>query len=321
MLMTLLTLAAGIALLGAGGNFLVDGSASVARRAGVSPLFIGLTLMGLGTSAPELATSLTAASRGSEGIALGNIIGSNIANVLLVGGATALLFGALGVTRAQLLRDGGFGVFVAALLLVALNTTGLVPVWGVAFLTLICLYLYVCLKQERVAPVAVSAPGEGNEAQGASADGGPGAALSGLLALGGLIAILVGARFTVDAAVDIARAFNLSEASVGLTIVAVGTSLPEIAASFIAAIRGMAAMAVGNILGSNIFNILLIGGTIAFAANGETPPDIARIDAPTALGAAILLVVVAMPKSRIGSVAGGVMVAAYALYLASLAWR
>lgn len=320
---TLLMLAAGIGLLGAGGHYLVEGAASLARRFSVSPLFIGIALVGFGTSAPELATSLTALSQGSEGIALGNIVGSNIANILLVAGATGLLFGAMTIARSQLLRDGGFGVIAAGLMVLALSTTGLVAPWGVAFLALMTAYLFICFKQERVAPAgaAVAAGGDG----GATAPEEHGAysnmAIASFAALGGLIAVLAGARFTTEAAIAISGYLGWSETVVGLTIVAVGTSLPEIAASFAAAFRGMASMALGNILGSNIFNMLLIGGAVAFASTGDPPREIVQLDAPVALGAAVLLMVAVYPRSRLGAVAGAFLLAGYALYIALMPMR
>ncbi len=327
MIEMLILLAAGVALLGAGGHYLVEGAASTARRFSVSPLFIGIALVGLGTSAPELATSLTALSQGSEGIALGNIVGSNIANILLVGGATGLFFGALTIARSQLLRDGGFGVIAAGLMVLALSTTGLVAPWGVAFLLLISAYLFICFKQERVAPVgaAMASGGGGPVAGGAPPVEDHGGYSSLMVAsfatLGGLIAVLAGARFTTEAAIAISDYLGWSETVVGLTIVAVGTSLPEIAASFAAAFRGMASMALGNILGSNIFNMLLIGGAIAFASSGDAPRDIVQLDAPVALGAAILLLLVVYPRSRLGAFTGAFLLAGYALYIALMPIR
>lgn len=321
MLVTVIMLLGGIGLLAGGGHFLVEGAASLARRFSVSPLFIGIALVGFGTSAPELATSLTALAQGSEGIALGNIVGSNIANILLVAGATGLLFGALTIARSQLLRDGGFGVLAAGLFALALSTTGLVAPWGVLFLLLICGYLFICFKQERVALAGghqeLDAPG----AEPGSDSLFAGAGIAALATLGGLFAVLIGARLTTDAAIAIAAYLGWSETVVGLTIVAVGTSLPEIAASFVAAFRGMASMALGNILGSNIFNILMIGGAVAFLSTEEAPESIVRLDAPIALGAAVVLMLAVYPRARLGSIAGAVLLAGYVAYIALMPMR
>lgn len=322
MLITLLMLAGGIGLLALGGNYLVDGAAALAKRMGLSPLFIGLTFVGLGTSVPELATSIAAVAEGSDGIALGNIVGSNIANIMLVAGATALLFGALPISRTQLVRDGGFGILAALLFVIALNTTQLVAPWGVLFFLLLFAYLIYTFQAEK----AVYKAERGADNQTTHAAAAPESVTSPTwvyiaLAVGGIIAVIVGAELTVKAAINIASALGVSDTVIGLTVVAVGTSLPEIVASFIAAARGMAAMALGNILGSNIFNLVLIGGTMAFVSSHHAPVALSQIDGPVALGAAIALFVLAYPKSRIGSVAGAALLAAYVTYISSLLIR
>ncbi len=319
-MLTILALCAGVGLLAVGGHYLVEGAASLAKRLHVSPLFIGIALVGFGTSAPEMATSLTAIDKGSQDLALGNIIGSNIANILLVAGATGLFFGALTISRSQLIRDGGFGVAAAALLVFALNTTGLMAAWGVAFLMLIMGYLTVCFRQERLA-LAGGGAGAASPPDPQDVDGTLGPTIAVVATLMGLLAILIGARLTIEAAISIADYMGWSETIVGLTIVAVGTSLPEIAASFAAAFRGMTGMALGNILGSNIFNILLIGGAIAFASSGEASGEIARLDAPIALAAGVLLMLAVYPRARLGAVAGAMLLGGYALYIALLPVR
>lgn len=310
-----LGIAAGLVVLVLGAEFLVRSSVALARRLGVSPLLIGLTLVGFGTSSPELVASLTAALKGSSGIAVGNVVGSNICNVFLILGASALI-APLAITRAAFLRDGPVLVGVS-LLLLGVCLLGEVARWvGATLVALLGIYVVWCYRAERQDPEAAKAH-EG-EANAASAAPSASVALSIAGAGGGLVLLVVGAWLLVGGAMTLARTFGVSETIIGLTIVAVGTSLPELATSVIAAARGQADVAFGNIIGSNIYNILGILGAVAVVQPLAIPPEIVAFDIWVMLASSALLVIFALTGWRIVRWEGAALLAAYGLYIAWL---
>ncbi|WP_448581740.1 calcium/sodium antiporter [Thermaurantiacus sp.] len=333
MLLTLLSLAGGLVLLVVGGELLVRGSVRIAERLGVSPLLIGLTLVGFGTSTPELVTSIEAARIGAPGIAIGNIAGSNIANVLLILGFSALLF-PLAVSSAALKRDGTLVIIVSLLFVLAGFTVGLTRGVGLAFVIGLISYMAYAYRQERnvarVAEAGHTAAFEKREAteqvdpalqpRATSAPGLLGWLLPAAMALGGLATIIFGGRMLVEAAVALARSLGMSESVIGLTIVAVGTSLPEFVTSIVAAIRRQTAIAVGNVLGSNLYNILGIGGLTGLIAPTAFPAEMLGIDMAVMVGAAILLFLSALDR-KVGRLEGGLMLAGYISYTAWLVMR
>ena len=252
-------IAGGLLLLLIGGEILVRGSVGVARRLGMSELMIGLTLVGFGTSMPEMVTSLQALSDGAVGISVGTVIGSNVANLLLVIGAGALITPI--VTHPQALaRDGLFMAAVTALFAVILWIDGFSRLVGVLFLVVLVAYLIVSvvLDRRKGSPVAVVHSGEAELVETHEP-----LLLSLALTLGGIAGVILGARFLVAGASDLARAVGISETVIGLSIVAIGTSLPELVTTIVSAARGKADVALGNVIGSNIFNILGIMGMSA----------------------------------------------------------
>ncbi|ETX29541.1 calcium/sodium antiporter [Roseivivax isoporae] len=294
-----------VALLG-GGELLVTGAVATARRLSVPPMIIGLTLVGFGTSAPELVTSLRAAFAGSPGIALGNVVGSNIANILLILGLAALLR-PLAVDRTALIRDGRWvaGAALACAALVFWPVIGRGA--GAALVAGLALFLFLTLRSE------------GGGATATEEAGTPAPLWNGLVrAAAGLVLTVVGAFALVDGASGLARSAGISEAVIGLTLVAVGTSLPELVTSLLAARRGHGDVALGNILGSNVFNILGILGLTALARPLPVDPQIAGFDIYAMLGATVLLLVFAATGRRVTRVEGGVLLAVYAGYLAIL---
>ncbi|MFN0264893.1 calcium/sodium antiporter [Tepidamorphus sp. 3E244] len=306
--MTILLLAAGLLLLLAGGEALVRGAVSLAVRLNVSPLVIGLTLVGFGTSMPELFTSVQAALAGSPAIAVGNIVGSNIANVLLILGIATLLM-PIAVERRALMRDGAL-LIGATLLFAALCFSGsLGRGAGIALLAGLVLYLGILWHQERGTPA--QAP-----QQAAPSTTSPLAAL--LIAAAGLAMIVFGARFLIDGAVMLARAYDISEAVIGLTVVAIGTSLPELATSIVAALRRQPDVAFGNIIGSNIFNLLGIGGVTALIHPLEIPDAMRSVDIPVMVLVTLALLVVAWTGLRIVRVEGALLLAGFAAHQALL---
>lgn len=301
--MNLILVAFGLVALLAGGDLLVRGAVGVARRFGVSPLVIGLTLVGFGTSAPELVTSLSAALAGAPAIALGNVVGSNIANILLILGVAALLR-PVAAQMAGLPREAAW-VGGSALALAALAVSGQISTWsGVCLIGFLGFYLWGAFRSSSVPSDDLSIP----------TDPLPKAAT--LLVIG-LALTIGGAIALVDGATGIARAYGVPEAVIGLTLVAVGTSLPELATTVMAARRGQSDVALGNILGSGIFNILGILGTTALVAplpvDESLLPDIGVMLASTAL-----LIGLLFWKKCIGRKSGGMFLLLYAGYMAWL---
>ena len=301
--MDYLYLIAGLVGLFFGGEALVRGSANVARRLAIPPLLIGLTVVGFGTSTPELLVSVDAAWRGVPDIAIGNIVGSNIGNILLIIGLSALIW-PIKVMGATLRRDTAV-MMAAALVLVPVfamgqmgRPAGLILVVGLAA------YLVWAYRQMG---------DTGTEEEGASPP--EGTLVSVLWIVGGLIALMVGARFLVDGAVNIARTFGISEAFIGLTIVAVGTSLPELATSLIAAFRRHSEIAIGNIVGSNIFNVLGILGVTALIAPIPVASRFLTFDLPVMIAVSLVLTALLLTRPVIGRAVGVAMLAGYVAYV------
>mgnify|MGYP003638983198 CR=1 FL=1 len=291
----------GLVLLIGGAELLVRGSSAIATRLGVSPLIIGLTIVAFGTSAPEVVASVMAALAQSPGIAIGNIVGSNITNGLLVAGATALVM-PIAVSRVALRRDGSVALAAAALfwLVCAL---GLLNAWiGVALLAGLAGYLVLAYRS-----------GDAVDAEAAAAPGWP-IPLALLATAAGIGLLGVGGKLLVDAAVSLAASLGVSEAVIGLTIVAVGTSLPELATSLLAALRKQSDIALGNVIGSNIFNVLGIGGLTAILSSGAIPARLVSVDFPVMLATTLLLLGFAMSGRSIGRVEGLLLLAGFALY-------
>ena len=258
-LMTFVYLIAGLVLLVAGAEVLVRGAAKLAAQFGISPLIIGLTVVAFGTSAPETAVSVQASLNGSGDIAIGNVVGSNIANVLLILGLTALV-APLIVSR-QLIRLDVPIMIGASLVTYALAWDGsLSRLDGVLLFSAVVAYtLFLIISSRR--EKAVGTDDEFAKEFGLNEPAKPHAGLinAGLVVVG-LVLLVLGSNFLVEGAVALARALGLSELVIGLTVIAVGTSLPELATSVLAAIRGERDIAVGNIVGSNIFNLLCVLG-------------------------------------------------------------
>ncbi len=278
------------------------------------PLVIGLTLVGFGTSAPELVTSLQAALTDAPGIAIGNVVGSNIANILLILGLAALMQ-PIAVDPVAFRRDGTV-LALATLAAIALALGDAVGrLAGLGLVAALAVYLVVALRAGRASPAA---PVYEAEADYAPAAGRPAWQLA-LLFLAGLAATLLGARALVAGATALARDLGVSEAVIGLTIVAIGTSLPELATSVTAARKGEAEVAFGNVVGSNIFNILGILGVTALVRPLEMPARIAGFDAWVMGAATLALVAAAMTGRRIRRAEAAGFLALYAAYLAALA--
>ena len=307
-------LAAGFVLLLVGGEYLVRGAVSIARSYGISPMVIGLTLVGFGTSAPELVASVNAALKGAPGIALGNVVGSNIANVFLVLGIAALIF-PLATNREAYRRDGPVLILATAILVMMVLSGEIGRIAGVIGIVLLIAYTGFTWWSDRRS-LDAGAVMHGQEAEEIDEIPQSRMSVALLMGFGGLAAVLYGADLLVDGAIGIARGFGLSEAVIGLTIVAIGTSLPELATAVIAAWRRHADVAFGNIVGSCIFNILGILGVTALVMPLAVPPEIALFDVWVAAFAAIVFVIFAMTGWRIGRREGAVLSLLYVAYIA-----
>lgn len=320
---TFLPLIGGLILLVIGGELLVRGSVQVATRLGVSPLVIGLTLVGFGTSTPELVTSVQAALNGSPGIAYGNIVGSNIANILLILGISSLLF-PIAVQSSALKRDGGVMIVVALVFAALAATVQIDRIVGLVFVTALAAYIYYAFQQEKVASPTEHGAAYDKAIAAQELDGAlvpvetpKGSILLSLLtAVGGLAIVVLGGYFLVNGAVALARSFGISETVIGLTIVAVGTSMPELVTSVMAAIRKQTDIAFGNIVGSNIYNILGIGGVTALIAPTDVPAQIVGFDNLVMVGISIVVIALAYTGRTISRAEGGLLLAGYIAYVA-----
>ncbi|WP_108812648.1 calcium/sodium antiporter [Sphingorhabdus sp. Alg231-15] len=313
MLIAIFTLLVGFVVLIGGGELLVRGAVRVAERAGMSELLIGLTIVGFGTSAPELVASVEAARAGSPGIAWGNVVGSNLANSLLILGTASLILPMV-VPRGPLWRDGGLAMVATITLWFVASTSGITVAIGAGFLILLCAYLGYAYWAERTQPVGASALHEKAESLEVTDthlhDEQP-LWRSVLTLIGGIVLIVAGGRWLVEGAVDLARLVGLSEAVIGLTVIAIGTSLPELVTSVIAAYKGASAVALGNVLGSNIFNLLLIGGVTAVIAPGTIPGEITNYGLPLLIATSVLLMIFAATGRRITRWEGAILLLIY----------
>jgi cation:H+ antiporter len=292
-------------------DFLVRGSVGLARLIGLSPLIIGLTVVAFGTSAPEFVTSLAASLGGTPAMATGNIVGSNVANILLILGVAAAMR-PIACTREIIGRDG-VAVLVSGAIFAAIAVMGDFTRLGGALL-LACLAGYIGLtyRFERAARRSASLHTlEAEEIAGTPER--PWVAVA--MVLAGLIGIVVGAELLVRGAADIARLLGLSDAVIGLTLIAIGTSLPELATVIMASWRNHGDVALGNVLGSNIFNVLAIAGGVTVISPIAVPPEIAHVDIWVMLGASLLLMPLMISDRRISRREGGLLLALYACYL------
>ena len=305
----LVLLAIGFVLLVKGADWFVEGASKVAEKFGIPQLVIGLTIVAIGTSLPEAAVSVSAALKGSAEITIGNVVGSNIMNILLILGITSVIK-PIAVQKSTVRYELPFVIIVSALLMgigytdhVVGRADGLI-LWGL----LLCYMAYLL----RMAKKGQDSPEELSEEEKPM----PVWKMILLIIAGGVM-IVLGSDVAVDAATELARIFGMSERLIGLTIVAFGTSLPELVTSATAAVKGKADIAVGNIVGSNIFNILFVVGTSALI----TPVTYAAnffVDSIVCIATAALLWVLVVKNKRLGRAGGACMLVCYAAYFVYL---
>ncbi|MGV0853194.1 calcium/sodium antiporter [Mycolicibacterium phlei] len=313
---------AGLVLLIVGSEIMVRGGAGVAARLGISPIIIGLTVVSIGTSAPELAVGVVSAQGGSGALAVGNIAGTNIVNVMLILGLSAFILPLRLETRT--IRFELPMMAAAALTLWALTVDGRMDRTDGAILVALALAYTVAViwsaRRETRAVAAEFASELASEFDGAEAAEGRRTFANVLMTIGGIVVIVMGADWLVDGAVGMARQFGVSDALIGLTVVAIGTSAPELVTTLISTIRGDRDIAIGNLIGSSIYNILLILGVTALvpAAGMELPSSLVRIDIPIMVAVALVCIPIFITGRRVSRLEGGLMVAAYLGYLAFL---
>jgi len=311
-MMNFLFLVLGVGLLTVGGEALIRGALSTARRLDVSPLLSGLVIVGFGTSAPELVVSVDAALNQRPDIAIGNVVGSNIGNILLILGICALIT-PLAVKPLALRRDAITVVAASILFLLLVGGSALGPADAVIFLMALLAYLVWAYWSESVhaAPSAELHKAEAEELTTLPKS----VAWIVTTVIIGLLLLITGSQVLLMGAVGIAEHFGVSEAVIGLTLVAVGTSLPELSISVIAALRRHADVAVGNILGSNIFNLLGILGVSALLQPLPVNARILQFDQWVMLGSSLLLLLFLYTGRRLSRLEGGVLLAGYVVYI------
>ena len=303
----LILVGAGLAMLFFGAEWLVKGSVTIANKLRMSQLVIGLTIVAFGTSTPELAVSISSATKGISDVALGNVVGSNIANIGLILGLSAFI-APIAVSRKTLRKEVPLMIGISFLLL-AVSIDGSISFYdGILFVGGILIFTIFSYKTTRKEVVETVISNEKNDSSFSK---------SIILIIIGLILLTVGAFFTVDNAVIIAKEIGLSERIIGLTLVAVGTSLPELITSIVAAKRGHTDISVGNILGSNIFNILAILG-ISSSITAISVNDSMWTDYVFMILFAVILLPIIKTGLKIGKIEGILLVAGYIGYTAFL---
>ena len=316
----------GLALLLVGANYLVDASVAIAQRAKISNFIIGLTIVGIGTSAPELFVSIQSALTGHGDIAMGNVLGSNIANVFLILGVTATIL-PFAIDKMQRKRDIPVGIGAAVLVLLLANDS-LIPgigentmsrIDGVSLLLVFIVYMsFVILRKGKDPNQALAEADEETKSQLA----GKNVVLLWVIAAASLAALLWGGNLFLESAKTLAKAWGMSEAVISITIVAVGTSLPELITAIIAACKKNPQLALGNVIGSNVFNLLMILG-VSSTIHGYTLESISIVDYMMAIFAAICIFVTifTFKKQRFDRIEGIIFIAIYIGYTAYLLMR
>lgn len=305
--MMYILLVVGFVLLIKGADFFVDGASSVAKLLKVPSVIIGLTIVAMGTSAPEAAVSISAGIAGSSDIALSNVIGSNIFNLLIVVGVSAIICPMV-TEKVIMRRDIWWSLGAAVAVLIMMLDLKISRIEGILLLCGMAAYIGVLVAD------ALKKRDTGDEVKAMSP------LKSALCIIGGLAAIIVGGDIVVDSACDIAAAFGMSEALIGLTIVAAGTSLPELVTSIVAAKKGDSGLALGNVVGSNIFNILFILGAASALSTINVAPEL-FIDTAILIAVTLLMYFLCRSKDKTSRGEGALCVLVYAAYTAYIILR
>lgn len=320
--MQVLILLLSLGAISAGAELLVRGATVLALRMGISSLFVGLTVVGFGTSSPELGASLFATLEGSNEVSVGNVVGSNAFNIGVILGATALLR-PIRVRLSVLRRDLLVAVVAATVPLAAIALGGELPRWlGSAMVAALAVYIVSAYRAGRRASgeEALAAEGVRSTFQVGEVSGRL-ALLNALLMAVGLALLFLGSRGFVRSAITLAGAVGVPELVIGLTVVSAGTSLPELVTSIVAARRGNPDIAVGNVIGSNIFNVLGILGVCAVVSPQTVPAQVLSVDVPVMLLATLALLPIVRSGGTISRREGSLLLTGYAVYLAAMFLR
>lgn len=317
--MDLLYVIAGLVILLLAGDFLVKGAVSLSLRLGVPALIVSFTIVAFGTSAPELLIAIQSALEGAPGIALGNVVGSNTANVLLVLGVPALIM-AMDTTKCDTKRTY-VQMMVASVIFIVLCFMGPLHIWhGLVLLGLLAFMLvdaFLTAKKSRAGSNSDDVTAD-ELAELEDADPDMAVWKMALFIIGGLIGLPLGANILIDGAMGIARDYGLSEEIIGLTLIAIGTSLPELATTVMAAIRRQADVALGNVIGSNMFNLLAIMGVASFFGPLNVASQILYVDLWIMIASSVLLAVFVFLPVKLTRIWGVVFLASYGAYMTLL---
>ena len=312
MILTIILLVVGFVCLIKGADFFVDGASRLALKFKVPSLIIGMTIVAMGTSAPECAVSISASVAGSNGMAISNVIGSNIFNLLVVCGICAVI-SPMAVNKTTIKKDFPFAIIVG-LILLGLGSWGMGVnrIEGIIMLAIFAFFIWNMISEAKK-----------NKEETDLTDDVP-VAFSWVRVLlsigGGLVAIVLGGQLVVNSAETIAAAFGLSEDLIGLTVCAIGTSLPELVTSIVAARKGEVDMAIGNVIGSNIFNILLVLA-LASAISPCAMTMVNVIDLIILTVVSVIMLLMILPKKQLGRAGGGICVAIYVVYMVYICMR
>lgn len=309
----------GFTMLIKGADFFVDGSSGIAARFGIPQLVVGLTIVAMGTSAPEAAVSISAALKGNAGITIGNVVGSNILNILIILGLTALLTKKIVPVASSTIKYEMPFMIVITLILLWMGYAGneISRLEGAGLWVVFLLFLFYLLKMAQKGVNKNSEDDEGETLKRGGDKKEKSMAMLLLFTVGGLALIVIGSSVTVDAATAIAKIIGLSERFIGLTIVALGTSLPELFTSVSAARKGSADIAIGNVVGSNIFNILFVVGTSALIMPVAFESKFI-VDFIVAVAAGVLLWIFSFRGKSLNRVEGGLLLLGYLGYFIDL---
>lgn len=302
--MVYLLLLVGVLLLLIGGDFLVKSAASLAKKLNISPFLIGVTVVSFGTSAPELIVSLKAAFNGSSGIAIGNVIGSNVANLALVLGITVLIRPV--VLDSKKLQFAWFAMLVASLMFFGFSLDGILDrLDGFFLITGLILFLILSIRKrdDSFADEELEKTLKTN--------------LIPVYFILGAAGLYYGSELLVDNAITIAKSFGISEFIIGVSVVALGTSLPELVTSVIAILKGQSSISVGNLIGSNVFNIFAVLGITSAVNPLEADSFLIAIDLPIMLGVTLLTGVFLMVSKQLGRIEGLLLITIYIIYIGS----
>lgn len=302
---------AGLVVLGVGAEVLVRGATTIASRLGISSMLIGLTVVSIGTSLPELAVGIDAALNDAGPLAIGNIAGTNIVNILLILGLSAAMV-PLALSRQTIRFDLPAMAFCAVLLVVLSLSGELTRMDGVILLAIAVIYTIVIVR------IGLGAGSSATDTGAVVDDGGPRTWVAAVQLLGGIAAVIIAADWLVDGSIGIATELGVSEELIGLTIVAIGTSAPELMTTIVSTIRGNRDMAIGNLIGSSVYNITFILGASALVAPLAVTSDLIRIDLPLMAVVALICIPVFITGRRVSRMEGIVFVLAYLAYLVFL---